>query len=123
MNDDSVGAGIPMFSRGSSGKPEVSTGLTESARKMHSLVLRRMHEPGMQTVLAELLNVAESTVSRMKSDQLGPMCELFAHLGLKLVNQDDVCVDAKSFECATHFASRAMANPAIARQLILAQGE
>ena len=58
---------------------------TERARKSQSVILRAMQEPGRQTAAATCMGVSESTVSRMKSEQLEQFCLLLAHLGLKVV--------------------------------------
>ncbi|KWT72252.1 hypothetical protein APY03_6277 [Variovorax sp. WDL1] len=37
------------------------------------------------------MGISESTVSRLKNDQLEQFSELLAHLGLKVVNQEMQC--------------------------------
>ncbi len=66
----------------------------ERARKSHVIVLRALQEPGKATSAATCMGVSESTVSRLKSDHLEPLCLLLAHLGLKVVPVDMHCFPA-----------------------------
>ncbi len=106
----------PLFVR----EPDSSClGSEERTRKMTSLILRRLREPGTQTVLANALGVAESTISRLKSEQLEHFCGLLAHLDLKIVPESDLSVDPRAFEFTTYIAGRAMGDPEVCRKLLL----
>lgn len=98
-------------------------GSEERTRKMTSLILRRLREPGTQTVLANALGVAESTISRLKSEQLEHFCGLLVHLDLKVVPETDLSVDPRAFEFTTYIAGRAMGDPEVCRKLLLTSGE
>ncbi|PNG53200.1 MULTISPECIES: CII family transcriptional regulator [unclassified Variovorax] len=63
----------------------------ERARKTQMTILRALQEPGRQVALATSMGISESTVSRLKNDQLEQFSELLAHLGLKVVNQEMQC--------------------------------
>ena len=63
----------------------------ERARKAHGAVLRAMEEPGTARNVAQVLGVAESTVSRTKKDSLEDAIVLLYHLGFKVVGQDVHC--------------------------------
>lgn len=90
----------------------------ERSRKMVSLVLQRMQEPGRQVAIAALMGVSESTVSRLKNEQLENLTHLLVHAGLKIVPFESVCVDRLTYESMVHIATRAMANPQTAKQLV-----
>lgn len=66
----------------------------ERARKACSTVLRAMQEPGRQGAIAAAMGVSESTVSRLKNDQLEQFCLLLAHAGLKVVPVEMQCFPA-----------------------------
>lgn len=68
-----------------------STSVHERARKTQVTILRALQEPGRQVALATSMGISESTVSRLKNDQLEQFSELLAHLGLKVVNQEMQC--------------------------------
>lgn len=68
-----------------------SSTVQERARKTQVTILRALQEPGRQVALATSMGISESTVSRMKNDQLEQFSELLAHLGLKVVNQEMQC--------------------------------
>jgi hypothetical protein len=66
----------------------------ERARKATSVILRAMQDPGRQVAIATAMGVSESTVSRMKNDQLEQFCLLLAHAGLKVVPIEMQCFPA-----------------------------
>lgn len=98
--------------------PASSVTPAERSRKMVSFVLQALQEPGRQVAIAASMGVSESTVSRMKNEQLENMTLLLAHAGLKIVPADYVCVDRMTYESVAHLATRAMSRPEIAKQLI-----
>jgi len=53
-----------------------------------------MQEPGRQVAIATAMGVSESTVSRLKNDQLDQFCLLLAHAGLKVVPIEMQCFPA-----------------------------
>ena len=63
----------------------------ERARKAASTILRALQDPGRQGSIATAMGVSESTVSRMKNDQLDQFCLLLAHAGLKVVPMEMQC--------------------------------
>lgn len=64
------------------------------------------------------MGVSESTVSRIKSEQLETVCQIVAHLGLKVVDGSRVCVARDRYEAMATIASAAMSCPETARKLI-----
>ena len=89
----------------------------ERARKTYSQVLRSMEEPGTAKNIAQILGVAESTVSRTK-DTLENAIGLLYQLGFKVVSNDKVCVDRPTYEAMAHIAQRAMSDEQTAKRLI-----
>ncbi len=85
---------------------------------MVACVLQALAEPGRQVAIAAAMGVSESTVSRLKNEQLENFTLLCAHAGLKIVPVDHVCVDKHTYESVAHLATRAMSRPEIAHQLI-----
>lgn len=71
---------------------------SERARKSFTAVLRAMQEPGRQVAVATSMGVSESTISRMKSEQLEQFCQLLAHLGLKVVPTEMQCFPAERIQ-------------------------
>lgn len=97
---------------------ELFTTPAERARKMHSAILRCMQESGSQVALAAAMGVSEATISRFKSEQLEQFCFLLAHLGLKTVDIQKICVDKNMYELVSKVMSKAMADQEISRKLI-----
>lgn len=89
----------------------------QRSRKMVSAVFQALQEPGIQASIAVAMGVSESTVSRMKNEQIENLTLLLAHAGLKIVPADRVCVDRETYESVVHIATRAMSQPQIAKQL------
>lgn len=71
--------------------PPASLTPAERARKALSIVLQRLQPDGTQVHLALALGVSESTITRRK-EGLEDSLQLVAHLGLKLVDEANVCV-------------------------------
>lgn len=83
----------------------------ERARKTHSTVLQALSRPGTQAALAVALGVSESNISRLKNEHLEPVCQLLAHLGLKLVPSDAMVCSRDTANAIFHLA-RARLNTA-----------
>lgn len=81
------------------------------------MVLQRLQEPEMGVALAASLGVSESTVSRLKTDQLENVLALLYALGFKLVQQGQVCVDAGEIHMLRQAYARAVQNEQVAAQL------
>ena len=96
--------------------------VSERARKSHVTVLRALQEPGRQVALATAMGVSESTVSRIKTEQLEQFCNLVAHLGLKLVPAEYRCVDEKTFGAFQILWEKAMSQTSAAK-LIFEDGD
>lgn len=75
---------------------EVCINPKDRARKMQSFILQRI--TGRQSEIATALGVSESTISRMKGDQLELFCSLLAHAGIKAVPQELKCYDARQID-------------------------
>lgn len=82
------------------------------------MILKRLQESGSQTVLANAMGVSESTISRLKTEQLEQFALVIAHLGLKVVDIEKVCVDREAYESMTYIASKAMSDKDISKKLI-----
>ena len=95
-----------------------SSNPADRARKSYSTVLQRLQTPGTQTAIAAAMGVSESTISRMKTEQLEHLCLLLAHAGLKIVSIEKVCVDAEMYAALSCIASRAMADEETSRKLV-----
>jgi hypothetical protein len=85
---------------------------------MHSLILARL-QGGNAEAVAAAIGVSPSTISRLKSDHLETLCAVLARAGLKVVEVERICVDADTYRAVSHLASKAMADPEIARRLVL----
>lgn len=72
---------------------EVSPDPHAKARKMQSSILQRLAPQGIQSRIATLVGVDDSTVTRWKSD-LDRTCLILTSLGLKIVSEEKVCVPA-----------------------------
>lgn len=83
---------------------EASSTAGERACKAQQLVLQRLQEPGTAHQVAQAMGASEATVSRIKNERLEDCLRLVAHLGLKVVPADYVCVnrEAYAFLTSTH---------------------
>lgn len=72
--------------------------VSERSRKSHCAILQRLQLPGTQAAAAVAMGVSESTVSRLKSDQLELVCALLTHLGLKVVPVEMQCFPAEKVQ-------------------------
>jgi hypothetical protein len=91
---------------------------TDRSRKYVQLVLQAMQEPGRQVAAATAMGMSESTISRLKNEHLAHFALLLAHIGLKVVPTDRVCVSRETYLAMSHIASKAMANERMARELV-----
>ena len=80
----------------------------ERARKMQSLVLRCLQEPGRQVAIATTLGVSESGISRLKNDHLENLCLMLAYAGLKIVPAEARCYETKDVDAMIHLAKQRM---------------
>ncbi len=85
---------------------EFCSSVLEKARKAHSRVLQVMGKPGKGGELAHLLGVSDSTVSRMKTEQLEINIALIYGLGFKLVSEGEVTVDAEELHVLRRYYNR-----------------
>lgn len=90
----------------------------ETARKSYSLFLSKLQEPGMQVAISAAMGISESTVSRIKTEQAEQFFKLLAHLGLKIVESDWVCVNEITHNAMAHIVSRAMSDPDMAKKIL-----
>lgn len=88
------------------------------ASKIETTVLQALQQNGKAAAVAVAMQVNDSTISRLKNEHLQPFSRLLAHLGLKVVPADRVCVDREMYRAMTRIASRAMANEEVAQRLI-----
>lgn len=63
------------------------------SRKTVSILLQRLAPVGTQASLAVAMGVSEATISRNK-EHIEPLALMLAHLGLKVVPAEKVCVSA-----------------------------
>ncbi|PAT31861.1 hypothetical protein CLI92_09185 [Vandammella animalimorsus] len=75
-----------------------------------------MQEPGSQVAIAASLGVSESTISRIKNEKLADCLALLYAVGLKVVDQDAVCIQPEALAFMRLTALRALANDEAAQQ-------
>lgn len=85
---------------------ELSITPREKASKSHSLVLRKFTPVGTATSLALALGTNDKRISEFKNNQLEDFCIILAHLGLKIVEDDAVCVSQESLAVAGRVLQR-----------------
>lgn len=88
---------------------QLSPELDERAREFESLVLNRLLSAGQRSV-ADAIGVSESTVSRWKEGEIERWCKVLALLGLQLVPDQAVVVNAdylRSLETLAELGLRA----------------
>jgi hypothetical protein len=75
----------------------------DRARLGYSLFLKKMAEVNAGDV-ATLMNVSDSKVSGLKTEKMEECIALLAHIGLKVVPTEHVCMsrDAHTFLTASH---------------------
>lgn len=96
---------------------EVSQGHDEKARKFASLLLQRLASVG-QRAAAEALGVHESTISRIKENELERYCQLVSSLGLKVVPADMKCYRPADIDPYIQLAKQHMTTLHSAEQLV-----
>jgi hypothetical protein len=82
------------------------------------MVLQRLQEPGRGVALASTLGVSESTVSRLKNDQLEGVLALIYALGFKVVGQCKTCVATSEIKMLREFYARAVQDESLSEQLL-----
>ena len=91
------------------------------SRKLSQALMRRLAQKSLAEI-AGVIGKDESQASRLRSGEarltVQEFAELAAALGFKLVDQDRVCVDRKTYEAMAHINARAMSNPIVAKQLM-----
>jgi predicted transcriptional regulator len=85
----------------------VSSAHADRARKIESIILRRLAEVG-QTHAAVSMGVSESTVSRLKDGELEKIASFLAAIGLKTVPVEKKCFDEAEVAALMTLANRAM---------------
>ena len=88
---------------------------SEKSRKAHARVLQAMQDPGKGGAVAVALGVSDSTVSRIKTDQLESALALLYALGFKVVPEGHKCIDAATYTFLTAKHAHVMS---VAPQLI-----
>ncbi|WP_431482253.1 CII family transcriptional regulator [Pseudomonas solani] len=76
------------------GASQLSPDMDARAREFESVFLQRLVSVGQKTV-ADAIGVSESTVSRWKEGEIERWCKVVAHLGLQLVPDSAVLVNAE----------------------------
>ena len=71
---------------------ELSNAPAETARKMQTLILKQLQEPGRAVAISTITGISESAVSRIKNDHLENICQILAHAGLKVVPSDSYTI-------------------------------
>ncbi|MDR0478314.1 MAG: hypothetical protein LBH31_00620 [Burkholderiaceae bacterium] len=72
------------------------------------MILQRLQETGMGVALAASLGVSESTISRIKNDQLANVLALVYAAGFKVVPQCQECADADEIQMLRRFYAHAV---------------
>lgn len=72
------------------------------AKANETRVLTRLEENGRQSAVAAAMRTSESTISRMKGDHLTQICELLAHLNLKVVPQECSMISPDTLRVLIH---------------------
>ncbi|WP_423454304.1 CII family transcriptional regulator [Ottowia sp. VDI28] len=86
---------------------EVSPDLRESARKIETILRNSLAEFG-QARVADKMNVSESTISRMKSEDIERMAMFIAAMGLRVIGQDYRVISIADLNALRHFAARGL---------------
>lgn len=91
----------------------------ERAGRGFAEVLKRLPH-GRAKELAEQMDIAESALSELKNKHVEHVLQLLAHLGLKVVSTDKVCMPRETFEFLTATHQRVVAK---APELVWSDGE
>lgn len=86
---------------------EVSPELRERSRKIETLLRNALAEVG-QTRVADKMGVSESTVSRLKADDIERMALFIVALGLRVVDTDQRTISASDLQALKHLAARGL---------------
>jgi hypothetical protein len=97
--------------------PSKSQTPSETARKMHCMVLQRLQESGLAVAIAAQIGVSEATISRLKNEHLETLCSVLAYAGLKIVPAEAQCVSPDTLSALVTFAKAHMAAVTSASEL------
>ncbi len=86
---------------------EVSQDVRESARKIETRMRNALAEMG-QARVADKMNVSESTISRMKSDDIEKIALFIAALNCNLVSPDQCVISTADLRSLKHLAARGL---------------
>lgn len=86
---------------------EVSPDLRESARKIETLLRNVLADVGQATV-ADKMGVSESTVSRMKTDDIERISLFVVSLDLRIVASDQRIISASDLQALKQLAARGL---------------
>ncbi len=92
---------------------EVSSSASDTSRKIERAILHALADHG-QAHAAAVMGVSESSVSRMKDDQIEALSRLLAAIGLKVVPAQYKCLDpikAQAMVTLYEAAMRRITNP------------
>lgn len=92
--------------------------ISDRAKRMEALVLQALQNETKLTAIATAMGVSTSTISRPLNDHLPKFCEVLVRAGLKIVEQERICVDPDTYRAMTHIATKAMSDPEVARKLV-----
>lgn len=98
---------------------QVSVTPDERARKSLSIALQRISEVGQNTI-ASAIGVSAATVSRDVAD-LERAIKIISHAGIRLVTDDQVCVDKTMYQAIATIALGAMGNPETLKRLAIVE--
>jgi hypothetical protein len=76
-----------------------------------------LKEHGVGVALSTTLGVSESTISRLKNDQLESVLALVYALGFKVVPQCKTCINTDALEFMRQTTARVLSNQEQAQQL------
>jgi len=84
---------------------DVNQAIVERARRNHQTIVRAL-TAAKQDLVASLIGVDKSTVTRMKDDQLERLSALLAACRLKVVSEDLLQVEKEELSALRFFAGR-----------------
>jgi DNA-binding NarL/FixJ family response regulator len=97
--------------------PTASADPAIRARKIASIVLRRVHSGTTQDAIAASMGVNPSTVSRLLSEHLDKLALVLVHAGLRVVDENKRCYDPEYVEALMLLAREHMQRTQLAREL------
>lgn len=92
---------------------EVSQDVRETARKIETKLRNALAEMG-QARVADKMNVSESNISRMKSDDIEKIALFIAALNCNLVGPDQCVISAMDLRSLKHLAARGLPHVGLA---------